>query len=151
MPSMLHIHLLPGQTGDAWKQSESNAALVLRERRIKRKAQHQDRPIDRHLWFDLTQKIALLFWTITQLAVIILYWRFGTSYRSYLLRSRTQEAFLNFWPHEMGPIRCPETSVRNYHYSLRNNSEERSSRILRGGSLKSLWRGSVFKGSLRHH
>jgi len=26
----------------------------------------------------------------------------------------------------MGPIGCPETSVRNYHYSLRNNPEERS-------------------------
>jgi len=24
----------------------------------------------------------------------------------------------------MGPIGCPETSVRNYHYSLRNNPEE---------------------------
>jgi len=29
------------------------------------------------------------------------------------------------------------TSVRNYHYSLRNNPEERSSHLLRGGSLKS--------------
>ena len=27
----------------------------------------------------------------------------------------------------MGPISCPETSVRNYNYSLRNNQEERSS------------------------
>ena len=27
----------------------------------------------------------------------------------------------------MEPIDCPETSVENYHYSLRNNSEERSS------------------------
>jgi len=35
---------------------------------------------------------------------------------------------------------CPETSVRNYHYSLRNDTEERSSHILRGGSLKSLVR-----------
>jgi len=26
----------------------------------------------------------------------------------------------------MGPIGCTETSVRNYHYSLRNNPEERS-------------------------
>ena len=25
------------------------------------------------------------------------------------------------------PLGCPETSVRNYHYSLRNNPEERSS------------------------
>ena len=38
----------------------------------------------------------------------------------------------------MGPIFSPETSVRNYHYSLRNDPEERSSRLLRGGSLKSL-------------
>ena len=37
----------------------------------------------------------------------------------------------------MGSIGCPETSVRNYHYSLRNNPEERSSQLLRGGSLKS--------------
>ena len=31
----------------------------------------------------------------------------------------------------------PETSVRNYHYSLRNDPEEGSSHLLRGGSLKS--------------
>ena len=27
----------------------------------------------------------------------------------------------------MGPIGCPETSVRSYHYCLRDNPEERSS------------------------
>ena len=32
---------------------------------------------------------------------------------------------------------CPETSVKNYRYSLRNDPEERSSHPLRGGSLKS--------------
>ena len=37
----------------------------------------------------------------------------------------------------MGQIGCPEMSVRNYHYSLRNNPEDRSSQLLRGGSLKS--------------
>jgi len=37
----------------------------------------------------------------------------------------------------MGPISCPEISVRNYHYSLRNDPEERSSQLFRGGSLKS--------------
>ena len=37
----------------------------------------------------------------------------------------------------MGPIGCPETSVRNYHYSPCNDPEERSSQLLRGGSLKS--------------
>jgi hypothetical protein len=36
-----------------------------------------------------------------------------------------------------GWVGCPETSVRNYHYSPLNNPEERSSRVLRGGSLKS--------------
>jgi len=38
---------------------------------------------------------------------------------------------------KMGPIGCPETSVRNRHYWLRNIPEERSSFLLRGGSLKS--------------
>jgi hypothetical protein len=47
---------------------------------------------------------------------------------------------------------CPETSVRNCHYSLRNKTEERSSQLLRGGSLKSrivdivwLWPQSKWK------
>jgi len=35
--------------------------------------------------------------------------------------------FLDFWPLKMGPIGCPETSVINYHYSLFNKPEERSS------------------------
>ena len=29
------------------------------------------------------------------------------------------------WPMKMVLIGCPETSVRNYNYSLRNNLEER--------------------------
>ena len=32
----------------------------------------------------------------------------------------------------LGPIGCPETSLRNYHYSLHNSREERSSHLLRG-------------------
>jgi len=31
----------------------------------------------------------------------------------------------------MGPIGCPEASVRNYRYSLRNDTVERSSQLLR--------------------
>ena len=46
----------------------------------------------------------------------------GITYRPHLQGSR-------------GPIGYPETSVRNYHYSLRNSSGERRSRLLRGGSL----------------
>jgi hypothetical protein len=35
------------------------------------------------------------------------------------------------------PIGCPETSVRNFRYSLRNNPEVQNSYQLRGVSLKS--------------
>ena len=31
-----------------------------------------------------------------------------------------------FWDILLGPIVCPETSIRNYLYLLRNNPEERS-------------------------
>ena len=37
----------------------------------------------------------------------------------------------------MGTLCCPETSAKNCHYYLRNNPEERGSRVLRGRSLKS--------------
>jgi hypothetical protein len=33
--------------------------------------------------------------------------------------------FRDSWPLKMGPIRCPETSVNNYHTTLRNITEER--------------------------
>ena len=36
----------------------------------------------------------------------------------------------------MGPLGSLETSVSNYHHSLRNNPEERTSQLHRGGSLK---------------
>jgi len=29
-----------------------------------------------------------------------------------------------YWPLKMGPAGCPETSVRNFQYSLCNNPEE---------------------------
>ena len=41
------------------------------------------------------------------------------------------------FPLKMGQIRYTETSLRNYNYSLRNNTERRSSHILRGWNLKS--------------
>jgi hypothetical protein len=37
----------------------------------------------------------------------------------------------------MGPIGCPETSIRDCHYSLRNSHEESSPHQHHGGSLKS--------------
>ena len=41
------------------------------------------------------------------------------------------------WHLTMGQMGRPETSARNYQYSLNNNPKERRSRLLRGGSLKS--------------
>jgi hypothetical protein len=40
-------------------------------------------------------------------------------------------------PLKMGPIRCPETSVKHYHSTLRNTPEERRSHQHRDVSLKS--------------
>jgi hypothetical protein len=42
-----------------------------------------------------------------------------------------------FWPLKMEPIGCSETSVRIYHYTLRNNPEDRRSHLHRNRSLKS--------------
>jgi hypothetical protein len=41
------------------------------------------------------------------------------------------------WPLKMEPIRCPETSVKDYHSTPRYTPEERKSHQHRGGSLKS--------------
>jgi hypothetical protein len=37
----------------------------------------------------------------------------------------------------MGPIHCPQTSVKDYHSTLRYTAEERTSHQHRGGSVKS--------------
>ena len=70
--------------------------------------------------------ITLLFWDITQRIVEIYCRCFGTTYLYHLQVSL-----------KMGPVGCPETSVINCQYSLRNIPEERSSNLLRGGRLKS--------------
>jgi hypothetical protein len=85
-----------------------------------------------------------LFWIITYRVIIIYCRRFGTTYRSCFRGSKLQKKGPS--PNTMfiqervklAPIGCPETSAVNYHYSLRNNSEGRSSNPLRGRSLKSV-------------
>jgi hypothetical protein len=78
----------------------------------------------------------ILFWVITQWVVVTSYGRFGATYRSCLHVSGIQKDFYSCFL-KMRPLVNPETSIRNYHYSLRNNPAERSSYLLRGGSLKS--------------
>jgi hypothetical protein len=56
----------------------------------------------------------------------------GYYLRSALVWNITQRRAL-----KMGPIGCPETSVHNYHSTLRNIRDERRCQLHRGGSLKS--------------
>jgi hypothetical protein len=81
-----------------------------------------------------------LFWDITQRCVIILYRRFGTTYGSNIQRSRSPRNKLSSWvswPLNLEPKVHPETSVGDYHSTLRNIPEERGSHLYRGRSLKS--------------
>jgi len=69
----------------------------------------------------------VFFWVITQRVVVIICWRFGTTYRSH-------------FQSKMGPICYPEISVRNYNSSVHLGPEERSSHLLGSESLKSISR-----------
>jgi hypothetical protein len=73
-----------------------------------------------------------LFWGVTQRRVVVLYWRFGTTYRS------NEGGLLHWtsWLLKMGPRRCPETSVKDYHSTLRNTPEDRRPHQHGGGNLK---------------
>lgn len=64
------------------------------------------------------------FWVVTQ-------WVVANSYRGF---GRTCQ---EFWPLKMRITSYPETWVRTYNYSLRNNPKESSSLLLSGGSLES--------------
>ena len=59
---------------------------------------------------------------ITQRVVVISYRRFQTTYGPIFKGQESKNR-----PLKKGPIGWPEMSVRNYHYSLRNNTQEHSS------------------------
>jgi hypothetical protein len=80
-----------------------------------------------------------LFRGITQRRMVNLYRLFGTKYWSHIQWSRSSvKLHWASWPLKMGPIRCPETSVKVYRSTLRNTPEEFISHQHRGRSLKSL-------------
>ena len=74
------------------------------------------------------------FWHITQRIVVIPYRHFRTTYRYQPQGSRIQK---HITKHSWPLTGCPETFVRNCHYSSPNNPEVRSSHLLRVASLKS--------------
>jgi hypothetical protein len=73
--------------------------------------------IDRvvEIWFQASAAMLMksaVFWGVTRRHMVIVYRRFGTnvSFPSSLVKS---------------PVRCPETSVNNYHTTPRNTPENR--------------------------
>jgi hypothetical protein len=78
-----------------------------------------------------------LFWDITQRRVVIGYRRFGTTYPSHRQGWRSPRRTY-FWPLKMGPIRCPETSVKYYQSPLCNIPEERRSQRVWSFAIKRL-------------
>jgi hypothetical protein len=89
-----------------------------------------------HKKFISSRKLAsvlrtALFWAITQQVVAIPCRRFRTKYL--VPPSGVKNLVLTL---EGGTVGCPETSVMNCHFSLRNGPVEHSSHLLRGGGLK---------------
>jgi hypothetical protein len=79
-----------------------------------------------HTWFQASatkQMRTTPCWAITQRVVVISFRSLGKSYWAHL----KGEPWKCDQPLNMGQICCPETSVRDYHYSLRNSPEQRSS------------------------
>jgi hypothetical protein len=72
---------------------------------------------------QIRDKRIVFFWVVTQHVVIVPYRRFEKPIVTILKE-------IGFLDH------CSEISVRNYHYSLRNRSEEHRSHLFGGGSLK---------------
>jgi hypothetical protein len=54
---------------------------------------------------------------------------------SKLKKSMKNNLFSTSLPLKMGPLGCPETSVRHYHCTRCNNPEEHRSRLRHGGRL----------------
>jgi hypothetical protein len=79
-----------------------------------------------------------LFRVITQRVVATSYRRFGTTCLSHLQETRIPKE-------RWDPIGYPETSARNYHYMLRNDTEGRISDLLSGGSVMSSTEGCVLE------
>jgi hypothetical protein len=91
-------------------------------------------------------------WDITQRWVVVHYRRFGSTYRSHLQGSRSPRRKLASWTSwslKMRTICCLETSVMNYHSTLRNIPEEHRSDLHPSGSLKSYMTGFLQNTCLR--
>ena len=71
-----------------------------------------------------------LFWVVAQRVVLILYRRFGTTYRSYLPGSNSLQ--LDYLTLEYGTDRLYRNFGKGLPLHLRNSSEDRSYLLIRG-------------------
>ena len=76
---------------------------------------------------------------------VVLYRRFGTTYRSYLQGSRKGQALSQLL--KMEPIRYSETSVTNYQDKLWKIPEESTHHLHRGESRKHAQNNNVLKSN----
>ena len=89
--------------------------------------------LDGNLYYCANNFCALTkFWNL-QNRIVTPYGRFGINHSDPSSRVNCPWTAL---PLKMGPIRCPETSVPNYHSMLRKILEECRSLLYCGGSLK---------------
>ena len=72
-----------------------------------------------------------LVWVVTQRTALTPYRRFEKTYRSNRIQDNSLEFLLGFLDiSTWNPVGCPETSIRNCHEALRDDSEERRSHLL---------------------
>ena len=83
-----------------------------------------------HSWLQASfakQMGTALFWAITNFLTDVSGQHVGPIFMGKESKKILHSMVQDSWPLRMGPIGSPETSVRNYHYMLRNSPEDRSS------------------------
>ena len=96
----------------AYRHSGTNCRSIFKDQESQKKASNPRK------WFTLGRVWAVANWLATCYAELI------TTHINHVLGLTA--LFLDSRPLKMELIGCPETSVSNYHYSLRNNSEKRN-------------------------
>jgi hypothetical protein len=89
-------------------------------------------PLKAHWLSYVPQSLTLKNSTFCQHSVLM--WNL---WYSGLLHGKESRYYSESWLVRMEPIRCPETSVNNYHKTSCNNPKDRRFQQHRGGSLKS--------------
>ena len=86
-------------------------------------------------WFQASAAVQMrsgVFWDVTQRRLVVCWRRFGTTCWSPYSRVKQAKknlfglfSSLTVWHLKMGPTGCPETSVRNYQFTLGKIPEKR--------------------------